>query len=559
MHRLVAIAAIVAPALVHAIIGAPLPASAADEVVAVVACDPYADLKKQVRWVGTLVDQPALDALAETPIMMATQFKGLAGLDVTRPIGLVVAAAGDQPAIHAYVPVKDLAKLLDSLSGILGPVEEADGVRRVSPPGGEPLDIVEKNGWAIVGRQGSAPSVADPGDLFGGVVKQYTLGVQAYPSRMPEGMRQQLRAALEQVVALAAAQGPAIDPAGIAGLSESLQNVESLLLGATIDSERQRVYVESWSRMQPGPAAAALGDMARGSATVPTPATTDGKPPVLSAHLAMLLPESLRQAAAAGLTSITPPEDADAGTKAVSAIVGALIGAMIDAGAYDAALSIDTSGVSKAADVPTVTVGMKVKDGAALEATVKKIVADAGETPGLKAAFDTGKAAGANLHTLTLENPAGPDGPGGKSLDLTLAVAPNYVYALAGGDVPGRLAAVAGGSGKPDPAVKPMADVNVALGPLLRYMAVMARAESDVPGPDPAGLEAAAKVADAEPSALVQVLVRPIERGMALRLSADAGAIRTVATSVKAGGGAAGPGAPVPGGPAPIPFAIPPR
>ncbi|MFM9059317.1 MAG: hypothetical protein ACKOSQ_09370, partial [Planctomycetaceae bacterium] len=177
-------------------------------------------------------------------------------------------------------------------------------------------------------------------------------------------------------------------------------------------------------------------------------------------------------------------------------------------------------------------------------------LADAGEVPSLKAVFDTGKAAGANLHTFTLQNPGNE-----KPLELTLAVAPTYVYVLTGGDVAARLAAVAGASGKPDPAVKPMADVNVALGPLLRYMAVMSRAESDVPGPDPAGLEAAAKIADAEASALVQVLVRPIERGMALRLSADAGAIRTVATSVKAG--AAGPGAPAVGGPAPIPFAIP--
>jgi hypothetical protein len=83
----------------------------------------------------------------------------------------------------------------------------------------------------------------------------------------------------------------------------------------------------------------------------------------------------------------------------------------------------------------------------------------------------------------------------------------------------------------------------------------MARAESDVPSADPAGLEAAAKIADAEASALVQVLVRPIERGMALRLSADAGAIRTVATSVKARAG--GPGPRASGGPAPIPFVIP--
>ena len=71
------------------------------DVVAVVACDPYADIKKQLRWVGGLVGQPTLDGFAESFIMMATQFKGLAGLDVARPAGIVVTAAGDVPAIHA--------------------------------------------------------------------------------------------------------------------------------------------------------------------------------------------------------------------------------------------------------------------------------------------------------------------------------------------------------------------------------------------------------------------------------------------------------------------------
>ena len=69
--------AVVAVSLAFAsgLVSAP-PVRAADEpvVLAVVACDPYADLKKQVRWVGGLVDQPGLDALVETPLMMATQF-----------------------------------------------------------------------------------------------------------------------------------------------------------------------------------------------------------------------------------------------------------------------------------------------------------------------------------------------------------------------------------------------------------------------------------------------------------------------------------------------------
>ena len=89
------------------------PARAAENpVVAVVACDGYADLKKQLGWVGTQVGNPTLAAFAESFVMMATQFKGLAGLDVSRPLGVVVTADGETPVIHGYVPVKDLDKLL---------------------------------------------------------------------------------------------------------------------------------------------------------------------------------------------------------------------------------------------------------------------------------------------------------------------------------------------------------------------------------------------------------------------------------------------------------------
>jgi hypothetical protein len=543
MHRLV-----FALLTVLSLVAPPLAAAAAeDEIVAVVACDPYADLKKQIRWVGALVDQPTLDGFAESFIMMATQFKGLAGLDVNRPAGLVVTAAGDVPVVHAYVPVKDLAKLLDALVGVLGPVEEVDGVRRVSPPGGMPLDIVEKAGWAIVGPEGSAPAVADPTELFGGVVKPFTLGVEAFPSRMPEGMRRQLEAMLRQAAAAAAAQGQQVDPASLAGLLENLGQTEALLVGATIDMEGERVYAESQTRMTPGsPAAALIAAAANGVVTVATPHTSDGKPPALSLHLAMAVPEKLRQDAIAGLATIRAQDGSDTTTETAVTVLKEALTEMIAAGGYDAALSIDTSAVDDAGDqpVPAVTAGMKVKDGAALEARIKQVLAEAGALPGLTVTLDSGKVAGANLHTITLADVVGSDEDDtDDTLDLTLAVAPAYAYVLMGGDVPQRLAAVAAASGKPDPERKPLADVSLAVGPLLRYAASMARATDDA-GADPDGLEAAAEVADAQASALVQLLVRPIERGMSLRLSADAGAVRTVAASVKPQAKAAGPAAP---------------
>jgi hypothetical protein len=531
MHRLAA-------ALVVLVLAAPgfRAAAAESEVVAVVACDPYGDLKKQLRWVGGLVDQPTLDGFAESFIMMATQFKGLAGLDVGRPAGLVVTAAGDEPAVHAYVPVKDLGKLLDALVGLTGPVEEAGGIRRISPPGGMPLDIAEKNGWAIIGPRGSAPAIADPASLFGPIVEAFTVGVQAFPSRMPEGMRRQVMARIaEAQAAAAAAQGAPLEGPQGPTLVEYLMGPESLLIGAAVDMDQERVFVETQSRMPPeSPAAAMFTDAANGAVTVATPATADGKRPALALHLAMPVPQAMRQGAIDGLSTITAQQGSDAGTETAVAILKEALAAMIDAGGYDAAVSVDTSAVADDAQqpVPAVTAGMRVKDGAALEARIKKLVAAAGDVPGMAVAFDSGKAAGANLHTVKLDGLGLSGGDDDDALAITLAVSPTYAWVLAGGNVPARLAAVAGASGKPDPNVKPMADLSLALGPLLRYAAAVARAGDDVAS-DPAGLEAAAAFADEQASSLVQLLARPIQRGMSLRLSADSGAIRTVALQMK--------------------------
>ena len=150
-------------------------------VVAVVAVDSYADVKKQLGWVGARVGNPQLAALAESFVMMATQFKGLAGLDVNRPLGVVVTAAGDTPVVHGYVPVKDLDKLLATFQGTIGPCEKDGDKRLVRMPGAPPLVIQEVDGWAIVTPEGSPAGAANPAELIAEVSETFSLGVKLFP------------------------------------------------------------------------------------------------------------------------------------------------------------------------------------------------------------------------------------------------------------------------------------------------------------------------------------------------------------------------------------------
>ena len=580
LFQAVTAAALVVPLL-------PAVATAADEpaVIAVVAVDPYADLKKQAKWVGAQVDQPTLDGFLESFIMMATQFKGLAGLDVNRPTGVVVTAEGPAgvPVVRGFVPVKDLAKLLAALQGVIGPAQEQDGVQVISPPGMPPIQIVEKDGWAIITPQGSPEAAAGLEQALDAVVKSFSLGVQLFPARMPEGMRKQLEAVLQQAATMQAQQGAPVDPEALKAGIENLADVETIMLGANIDVEKERVYVENRFAMVAGSAAAVIYDaMAKGTLTVPAGVTADGKPAAMSGHAALAIPEALRAMVkdavvqALPVSSKTEWSDGQGSgssetvvfepANTIFTLLRKVIPAMVDAGGIDAALTVDTTAAEMAEGkaMPAVTVGMKVKDGAALEADLKAALGAKDSLPeGVTVKFDAGKAGAANLHVVEIDVAGGGDDTTarvlGKKIPVTLGVTPTHAFVALGGDAEKRIAAaVAGGQTKPD--AKPLAGLDVSLASLVAYGA---GTQKLVAPDDAAGIAMATEAAEATaalPSSLVQLLMRPIDRGMATRLSADAGAIKVVKTliemrsaSVQPQPGGFGPG-PVPKGrPIPLP------
>ena len=552
LFQAVTAAALVVPLL-------PAVATAADEpaVIAVVAVDPYADLKKQAKWVGAQVDQPTLDGFLESFIMMATQFKGLAGLDVNRPAGVVVTAEGPAgvPVPRGFVPVKDLGKLLAALQGVIGPAQEQDGVQVISPPGMPPIQIVEKDGWAIVSQQGSPEAPAGLEKSLDPIVQSLSLGVQLFPARMPEGMRKQLEAALQQAAAMQAQQGAPVDPEALKAGIENLADVETIMLGANVDVEKERVYVENRFAMVAGSAAAVIYDeMAKGTLTVPTGATADGKPAAMSGHAAMAIPEALRgfvkEAVVQALPVSSKTEWADGQgsgssetvvfepANTIFTLLRKVIPAMVDAGGIDAALTVDTTAaeMTEGKAMPAVTVGMKVKDGAALEADLKAALGAKDSLPeGVTVKFDAGKAGAANLHVVEIDVAGGGDDSTarllGQKLPVTLGVTPTHAFVALGGDAEKRIAAAAaGGQTKPD--AKPLAGLDVSLASLVAYGAGTQKFLTPDDADGIALVTAANEEASALPSSLMQVLVRPIERGIATRLSADAGAIKLLKTLV---------------------------
>ena len=533
----IAAACLVATCLVAS--GAVADAANKPEVIAVVAADGYADLREQLTWVGEQVGNPTLAGFAESFILLATQGKGLAGLDVKRPIGVVITSSGGPlPTAHAFLPVKDLDKLLGAVQGMIGPVEEVDGVRRIAAPGAPPLEIVEKDGWAIFSQPGDPVGIDDPLTVIEPLTREYSLAVELFPSRMPAEMRDRLKALLDEAARNAAAQGQAMDPAQLQAGLERLEDVETIVFGFAVDKLGDKMMLDLTSVLTPVAVKAAgwinagWGNANRAVSTVGAPATTDGKAAAVRGHYAATVPAEGQAAVRAALDQALEPADDDPANRVVTNLLRDLVAAMLDSGAIDAGLTIDTSAADATQPLPAVTLGMKVKDGAALEKKVKERLGKADALPpSVKVTFDAGKQGDATLHEITVDVSALPAAERlGDSVKLTLAVTPQYAYVLVGGDVPKRLAAALAAGGKPNGDALPITNVDLSLASLVGYAARMMQAFNP---DDPQGdlLGEIAKQAGEKDTTTVQFSVKPVDRGITLRLSADAGALQTVAAS----------------------------
>ena len=503
-------------------------------VIAVLAIDPYADIKSQLTWVGEQVGNPTLAGFAESLILLATQGKGLAGLDVKRPTGVVITSEGGPlPTAHAFVPVKDLDKLLGAIQGMTGPVEENDGVRRISPPGAPPIEMIERDGWAVLSQPGSPPAIDDPLAVIGPLTKDYSIAIELFPSRMPADLRDRLKALLDEAARNAAAQGQAMDDTALRAGVEQLEQVEKLIVAVAVDTEREDIHLDITSVLVPdSPVAAAFGYADDAISTIASPATADGKTAAIRGHYVVNVPTEGRAAVRAGLDQALEAGDDDPTARVVTNLVRDLVAAMLDTGTIDAGLTVDTSAADDASPLPAVTVGMKVKDGAALQQRVKERLGKADALPPqVKVAFDTGKEGAATLHEITLDVSDTPAAERlGDTVKLTLAVTPDHAFVLAGGDIKKRLAAAVANGGKPVADAAPIAGLDVSLAAMIGYAAKMMKAfQPDDPQGEALG-EVAAQAAEKK-STQVRLSAKPIERGVTLRFLVDAGALQTVAAS----------------------------
>jgi hypothetical protein len=253
---------------------------------------------------------------------------------------------------------------------------------------------------------------------------------------------------------------------------DKLEDVEKLLFGLAIDTEKDDVHLDITTVLKADAAAvASLKDAGKAASTIASPATADGKQAALRGHYVVNVPAEGRAAVRAGLDEALEQADDDPPSRVVASLVRDLVAAMLDTGTIDTGFTVDTSAADSTSPLPSVTVGMKVKDGAALQKQVKERLGKADALPPqVKAAFDTGKEGSATLHEITVDVSGTPAAERlGESVKLTLAVTPDHAYLLTGGDVKKRLAAALAAGGKPMAEAAPFAGVDASLAAIMRH------------------------------------------------------------------------------------------
>jgi hypothetical protein len=494
------------------------------KVLAVVAIDSYGDLKQQLTWIGPHIDNPGLAGMLESVLLLSTQGKGLNGLDVKRPLGVIVTSANDDIGIHAAIPVKDLEKLLGSIQGSTGPIEKDGDIRRLTLPSGQDIEIREQDGWAVIGQRGQEFDIADPSKLLSPLVTDYTLAIETHPAVMPESLRALIAAGIQQMAAASANQGRPVDAQALQTALAGLSGVETLTIALALDPAENAVFIENKVIAVNGPKAGSSAS----SLTVATAATKDGGLPALSAHAVQPLNDSQRRQIVAMLDGALPQGN-DKTMQIVATVVRGLVDAMADAGGLDAAVTVDTS---VAGQLPLITAGAHIADGPKLEKQVKELFGPGSAIPKeVKAKFDSGKVGKANLHTVTIDVSATPAaGIVGPAVELTLAVTPDYAFLLHGGDVKARLETLLETNGKANTTVAaaevPGAAIALALDRILTYAASMGVG----PQAEAAAEQAGSFVETDKDSGSVKVSGKPIDGGFVTRLSLGAGALKAAAT-----------------------------
>lgn len=515
----------------------------AGQPVVVATFSGYAELKRDLGYLGTLSGNPDMAQGLEQMLMFLTQNQGLAGLDQKRPWGaaLSISDEGGLPVL-VFLPVDDLKKLLDALGAIIGAaVDAGDGVFEIKR---DPLTlfIKQQGKWAYLAQQKSELDKlpADPLVLLGGLDKQYDLAVSANIQNLPQALRDQAADKLKEGLEGSLQQN--VDPddeqaqlqVQIARnqaeqLVASINQIDKVTLGFSIDSENNHSFIDLGLTALPG------SDLARqlsqstvdaGSSKVAGFLLPDS---VLSLHLNSAVSESDREqteAALAGFRTQIMQEidnDEDLDDDQAKAKIKQLAGKALDVVEKTLRKGQVNAGLAVVGEGPlTLVAGMLVADGSELEKVAKEFVNLAADEPDApKPKLNAAEYKGIRFHTISV--PA-PDDEGsewiqeyiGETIDIAVGFGTDRIYLAVGKDGIDTLKqAIDRSATTPETELPPM-KLSLALAPLMKLIA----AKQGGGNPQTEMLVQQLKEGGKDH---INVTIEPVDNGMRYRIEAEEG------------------------------------
>ncbi len=232
--------------------------------VFVVSIAGYDKIMNDVGFIGRLAQRDGLEKQAEAMITLFTQGKGLEGLDTKRPWGIVLNTDGTSFQPIAFLPVKDVKKLLAATAGLIGPVDERpDGILQIEALN-QTLYLKETNGWLFIGQTAASLTDVpnDPTSWLDGLDKKYEIGLKLYVHNIPEMFRslaidslKNLNQSLptpEDEDEAAAEKRKAYVEAQTKMWSEMINTADQVTVGWALDTQASTSYLDSALTAIPG-------------------------------------------------------------------------------------------------------------------------------------------------------------------------------------------------------------------------------------------------------------------------------------------------------------------
>ncbi len=222
-----------------------------------VAFSGYDEIRADLDFLGKLGGNPGLAQGMEGLLTLMTQGKGLAGLDKSKPWGMVVQTDGQEFPVFGFIPVTDLKALMAVVEKFDIESEEVDdGVLKITKEG-QNLYVKEKDGWALIAQsaEGLEDLPDDPVVLLAGLHKKYDIAVRASIKNIPQPIRQMLIEQMKVGTQIGMQQMPGEDDDDYAirtGMTKKaidqavamINELDELLLGLAVDRNSGTSYLD---------------------------------------------------------------------------------------------------------------------------------------------------------------------------------------------------------------------------------------------------------------------------------------------------------------------------